>query len=76
MHPEGPLPCKQIPATDPYESNPHPQTIFPKIHFNIILPSTSRSYEWVFPSGFPIKNLYVLSLKYSLGWILQSSLKK
>ena len=26
------------------------------IHINIILPSTSRSYKWFFPSGFPNRN--------------------
>ena len=29
-----------------------------KLHFNIILPSTSRSSKWFFPSDFPIKPLY------------------
>lgn len=28
------------------------------IHINIILPSTSRSYKWFFPSGFPTETLY------------------
>jgi len=27
------------------------------IHINIILPSTSRSYKWFFPSGFPTETL-------------------
>jgi hypothetical protein len=39
MEPEDLLPCSQEPAIDPYpepdESNPHPLTLFPKIHFNI-----------------------------------------
>jgi hypothetical protein len=34
MEPEGSLPCSQEPATRPYsepnESNPHHQTLFPK----------------------------------------------
>jgi hypothetical protein len=34
-----------------------PQNFF-RIHFNIILPSTSSSYKWLFRSGFPTKTLY------------------
>jgi len=30
---------------------------FPKIHLNIILPSTSRSPQWLFHSGFPTRTL-------------------
>ena len=30
---------------------------FPKIHLNIILPSTSGSPQWFFPSGFPTRTL-------------------
>jgi hypothetical protein len=32
------------------------------IHINIILPSTSRSYKWFFPSGFPTETLYTFIL--------------
>jgi hypothetical protein len=50
MEPEGLSPCSQELATCPYpepnESNPHPQTLFPKIHLNVILPSTPRSSQW------------------------------
>jgi hypothetical protein len=59
MEPEGSLLCSQEPATgyypDPDETNPHPQPYFPKIHFNIILPSTPRSSRWSHPSGFTTK---------------------
>jgi hypothetical protein len=44
MEPEGSLPCSQGPSTAPYpeanQSNPYHLS---KIHFNIILPPTSRS---------------------------------
>jgi hypothetical protein len=40
------LPCSQKPATFPYpelkESSPHIKHYFPKIHFNIIFPSTPK----------------------------------
>ena len=32
-----------------------------EIHHNIILPSTPRSHQWFFPSGFPTKTLYTPS---------------
>jgi hypothetical protein len=42
-----------MPATGPYhepdESNPHLSTLFPKIHPDIIFPSTLRSSEWSLP---------------------------
>jgi hypothetical protein len=46
MEPEGSVPCSQEPSAGPYpapdQSSPcHP--ILYKIHFNIILPPTSRS---------------------------------
>ena len=31
---------------------------FLNLHFNIILPSMSRSSKWLFPSGLPTKTLY------------------
>jgi hypothetical protein len=44
------LPFSQERATgrysDSYDSSPQPLVIFPKIHFNIILPSIPRSSEW------------------------------
>jgi hypothetical protein len=46
MEHEGSLPCSQEPTTGSYsesdKSNSHP-TYFPKIHINIIFPSTPRS---------------------------------
>jgi hypothetical protein len=49
MESEGSLLCSQELITGPYfepdESSPHPQPHFPKIHFNIILPSIARTSE-------------------------------
>ena len=56
------LPHSQVPATHPYpepaRSSPYPLSYFLKIRLNIILPSTSGSPKWFFPSGFPTKILY------------------
>jgi hypothetical protein len=50
MEPEGSLPCSPKPTIGPSrqleESNPQSQHDFSKIHFNIILSSTTRSFEW------------------------------
>jgi hypothetical protein len=47
MEPEGSLPCLQEPANFPYPEpmNPiHiPKPYFPKIHLDVVLPSTPRS---------------------------------
>ena len=47
------------PYPEPYQSSPCHPSHFLKIHLNILLPSMSWSYKWLFPSGFPTKTLYV-----------------
>ena len=60
MEPEGALPHSQQPAICPYPE-PH-QSIerslshLLKIHFNIILPSTSKSFRWPLSHKFPHQN--------------------
>jgi hypothetical protein len=53
MDPTGSLPCSQKSATGRYpesdESNPHSKPDFPKVHSNIMLPSTPRSSDWSLP---------------------------
>jgi len=60
MQPEGSLSCSQNPATSPYPdpdaSSPHFPSYFPKIHSNIILPSTPRFSESSFPFRFSNQN--------------------
>jgi hypothetical protein len=50
MEPESSLQCSQEPAVHPcsapHKYSQHSQRLFPKIHFNIILSSTPRPYEW------------------------------
>jgi hypothetical protein len=50
MKPGGSIPCSQQSATGPYPEpdafSPHPPTLFPNIHSNIVFSSTSRSSEW------------------------------
>jgi hypothetical protein len=59
MEPEGSLPCSQNPAIvsdlEPDEFSPH--LILFHIHFNIILPSTSRLSKWSLPFRFFNQNI-------------------
>jgi hypothetical protein len=45
---------RQTLAPIPHEINPVHilKSHFPKISFNVILPSTPRPYKWIFPFGF------------------------
>ena len=61
MESETSLPCVQEPATCPYTEPAQysPYSHFLEINLNIILPSTSGSSKWLFPSGFPTQTLYM-----------------
>ena len=62
MKVESSLPSAQQPTTcpnpQPHESTQSNLILFRKIHFNIMLTSTSRPSRKSLPSGFPIKSLY------------------
>jgi hypothetical protein len=84
MELEGAFLCLQEPAIGPGESNPHPTTVFPKVHFNIILPSMRKSSEWSFPRlsnhflcgiTWPIKQLpsgWRTGVRFRTGTVLSS----
>jgi hypothetical protein len=61
MEPEGSLPRSQQPATGPYPkpdaSTQHLLPYFPKIHYNINLPSTPTSSQWSLPFRFSNWNI-------------------
>jgi len=62
MEPKGSLPCSQQPGTvpcpEPDASSPHCPTLFPKIHSNIIHPSTTIGLaSGLFPSSLQTKIL-------------------
>jgi hypothetical protein len=65
MEPEGSLQRSQQLATgrspEPYESSPHLAPNFPKIHLNIILPSTPRFPDWSLPSRLTNQNFVCIS---------------
>jgi hypothetical protein len=62
MEPQNFLPCSQGLATSPILSQINPVHIlppyFPKIHSNIVYPSTPGLLCGLFPSSFPTKVLY------------------
>jgi hypothetical protein len=64
MKPGGSLPFLQESATGPcpkpQESNPHPP-YFSKIHFNTVLPSTSKSSKRSVPFRLPNQNFIRIS---------------
>jgi hypothetical protein len=55
------LTCSQQPTTCSYSQLHHSSPYFFKFSLNIILPSASRSFPLLFPSGFPIRILYVFT---------------
>jgi hypothetical protein len=59
MIPEGSLTCSLGPYPGPDASSPYIPTLFPKIHSNIILPSTPRSSECCLISRFSNEILHL-----------------
>jgi hypothetical protein len=61
MELEGSLLCSEDPPPVAILSQMNPihtsKSYFPKIHFNIILPSTPRSSDWLFPTRFSMQML-------------------
>jgi hypothetical protein len=72
MEPEGSIPCSQEPSngpySEPYQSSPH-HPILSKIHFDIIHPPTSWSFQWTLSyknsCSPPFVSLHPLWSKYS-----------
>jgi len=61
MESEGSLPCSQDPPTglcpEPDEFSPQFSPYFPKVHSNIILPPTPRTYQWSLRFRYPNQNI-------------------
>jgi hypothetical protein len=72
VEPWGSLTCSQESATGPYliQMNPVHTLIpcFPKINFNIIVPSTFRSFKWFLP--FRLPNQMFLRINLPHAWYM------